>query len=303
VVNVKKLGYISAIKRTGKPESVAARGADVAGPAEETPMGTWETLLVDQPRAGIAVATLNRPDRLNALTFAMFDELTQLAADIGADEQVRVLVLTGAGRGFCAGLDLSDAASLPDMPAAKFLEGQERWSRAITAFRRLPKPVIAAVNGPAAGAGFSLALAADIRIAAPAARFNAAFIKIGLTGGDCGSSWMLPRIVGLGHAYEILLTGRLVEADEAARIGLVNRVVPAGDLLTAALEMAAQIAANSPLGVRLTKQMVQVNVDAPSLEAAVELENRNQTLAAGTQDMTEALTAFREKRPPVFTGL
>jgi len=211
-------------------------------------------------------------------------------------------VLTGAGRGFCAGLDLRDAATLPGMTTAMFLDGQERWSRAVTSFRRLPKPVIAAVNGPAAGAGFSLALAADIRIAAPDARFNAAFIKIGLTGGDCGSSWMLPRIVGLGHAYEILLTGRLVEADEAARIGLVNRVVPAEDLLPATLGTAELIAANSPLGVRLTKQMVQVNVDAPSLEAAVELENRNQTLSAGTQDMEEAFMAFREKRPPVFTG-
>jgi enoyl-CoA hydratase/carnithine racemase len=265
-------------------------------------MATYDTLLVDCPRAGIAVATLNRPDSLNALTFRMFGELGQLAADIGADDRVRALVLTGAGRGFCAGLDLADAATLPGMTAAGFLEGQEDWSRAITSFRRLPKPVIAAVNGPAAGAGFSLALAADIRIAAPTARFNAAFIKIGLTGGDCGSSWMLPRIVGLGHAYEILLTGRQVGADEAARIGLVNRVVPAEDLLTSALDTAELIAANSPLGVRLTKQMVQVNVDAPSLEAAVELENRNQALTAGTQDMVEAFTAFREKRPPAFTG-
>ena len=154
-------------------------------------MASYETLLVDQPRAGITVATLNRPDRLNALTFQAFGELARLAADIGADDRVRVLVLTGAGRGFCAGLDL-------DMAAPSFLDGQEGWSRAITSFRRLPKPVIAAVNGPAAGAGFSLALAADIRIAAPTARFNAAFIKIGLTGGDCGSSWMLPRVVGLG---------------------------------------------------------------------------------------------------------
>jgi len=265
-------------------------------------MASYETLLVDRPREGIAVVTLNRPGRLNALTFGMFDELARLAAEIGSDDGVRVLVLTGAGRGFCAGLDLADAGRLPDMTAARFLDGQESWSRAITSFRRLPKPVIAAVNGPAAGAGFSLALAADIRIAAPAARFNAAFIKIGLTGGDCGSSWMLPRIVGLGHAYEILLTGRLVEADEAARIGLVNRVVPAADLVASAVEMAELIAANSPLGVRLTKQMVQVNVDAPSLEAAVELENRNQALAAGTQDMVEAFTAFREKRPPAFTG-
>src|SRR6476646_7839172 len=194
-------------------------------------MAPGQTLLVDRPRTGITVATLNRPDQLNALTFAMFDDLAQLAAEIAADDGARVLVLTGAGRGFCAGLDLADAATLPDMPAARFLEGQERWSRAITSLRRLPKPVIAAVNGPAAGAGFSLALAADIRIAAPAARFNAAFIKIGLTGGDCVSSWMLPRIVGLGHAYEILLTGRFVDSGEAARIGLVNRVVAAEELL------------------------------------------------------------------------
>ena len=263
---------------------------------------TGGTLLVDRPRAGIVVATLNRPDRLNALTFSMFGELEQLAAAIGADDGARVLVLSGAGRGFCAGLDLDDAATLPDMTAARFLHDQEGWSRAITSFRRLPKPVIAAVNGPAAGAGFSLALAADIRLASPAARFNAAFIKIGLTGGDCGSSWMLPRIVGLGHAYEILLTGRLIDADEAARIGLVNRVVPAPDLLPAALDLAELIAANSPFGVRLTKQLVQVNVDAPSLDAAAELENRNQALAAGTNDMAEALLAFREKRAPAFTG-
>jgi enoyl-CoA hydratase/carnithine racemase len=265
-------------------------------------MASYETLLVDRPRAGITVATLNRPDRLNALSFQAFKDLFQLSQEIAADESTRVLVLTGAGRGFCAGLDLADASALPDMTAAQLLREQESWAEAITSFQRLAKPVIAAVNGAAAGAGFSLALAADIRIAAPAARFNAAFIKVGLTGGDCGSSWMLPRVVGLGHAYEILLTGRFVDSDEAARIGLVNRVVPAEELLNEAFRVAEMIAENSPLGVALTKRVVQVNVDAPSLEAAVELENRNQTLAAGTHDMSEALRAFREKRPPVYTG-
>jgi enoyl-CoA hydratase len=166
----------------------------------------------------------------------------------------------------------------------------------------LPKPVIAAVNGAAAGAGFSLALAADIRLAAPAARFNAAFVKIGLTGGDCGSSWMLPRIVGLGHASDILLTGRFVDADEAARIGLVNRVVPAQDLRQEAIALATSITDNSPLGVRLTKQVVQMNVDAPSLHAALEVENRNQALASRTEDMNEALQAFVERRKPSFSG-
>ncbi len=262
----------------------------------------YENLLIDRPRPGVTVATLNRPDRLNALTFAMFDELWQLCRDVAADDDTRVLILTGAGRAFCAGLDLADAGTLSDMTATQFLQGQEGWAESITSFRRLPKPVIAAVNGAASGAGFSLALAADLRVAAPAARFNAAFVRIGLTGGDCGSSWMLPRIVGLGRAYELLLTGRFVAAEEAVAIGLVNRVAPADDLLGEAVRLAELMTANSPLGVRLTKQVVQSNVDAPSLEAAVELENRNQTLTARTEDMAEALRAFREKRPPEFTG-
>lgn len=265
-------------------------------------MATYDTLNIERPQPGIAVATLSRPERLNALTFHMFDELYELSEQIAADDTVRVLVLTGAGRAFCAGLDLDDAARLPELTTAQFLAGQEAWARAITAFQRIPKPVIAAVNGAAAGAGFSLALAADIRVAASDARFNAAFIKIGLTGGDCGSTWLLPRIVGLGLAYEILLTGRFVGAEEALRIGLVNRVVAAEELITIALELASSIAANSPFGVRLTKQAIHVNVDAPSLTAAVELENRNQTLASRTRDMAEALAAFREKRPPVYTG-
>ena len=265
-------------------------------------MEDYETLVVDQPRPGIAVVTLNRPQRMNALSFLAFQELQRLSDQVADDDAIRVLVLTGAGRGFCAGLDLDDAARLSGMTVPEFLRGQESWGRAITSFHRLPKPVIAAVNGAAAGAGFSLTLAADVRIAAPTARFNAAFIRIGLTGGDCGSSWLLPRIIGLGLASEILLTGRFVDADEAARIGLVNRVVPGDQLLDAALDLADAMAANSPMGVRLTKQAVQTNVAEPSLDVALEVENRNQALASRTEDMTEGLRAFREKRAPVFTG-
>ena len=263
-------------------------------------MPTYETLLVEQPMPGVVLATLNRPERRNALTFTSFAELRALATHVADDDAVRALVLTGAGAGFCAGLDLDEAAQLSGMSVDEFLRGQESWADAIASFRLMPKPVIAAVNGAAAGAGFSLALAADMRLASPEARFNAAFIKIGLSGGDCGTSWTLPRVVGLGHAYEILLTGRFVDAEEAARIGLVNRVVPADELLPAALELAGSIVANSPLGVRLTKQAVQVNVDAPSLQAALELENRNQALTSRSPDMAEALLAFREKRLPVF---
>jgi enoyl-CoA hydratase/carnithine racemase len=265
-------------------------------------MPDYANLHLDRPVPHVMVATLSRPQRMNALTFAMFDELGRLCSDVGEDDEVQALVLTGAGRAFCAGLDLDDAAILSRMTAMDFMRGQERWANALTGFRLLPKPVIAAVNGAAAGAGFSLALAADIRLAAPTARFNAAFVKIGLSGGDCGSSWMLPRIVGLGHASEILLTGRFVEAAEATRIGLVNRMVPAEDLVTEAVTLATSITANSPLGVRLTKQVIQVNVDAPSLPAALEIENRNQALTARTEDMREALQAFRERREPHFSG-
>lgn len=247
---------------------------------------------------GVAELVLDRPAKHNAVTPEMARTLQALARQLDADDEVRAVLLRGEGeRAFCSGSDLN---SLAAYPSAWHFRNRVEYAHVVRSIR---KPVVAALKGWTLGGGAELALAADIRIAAPAARFNAAFIKIGLTGGDCGSSWLLPRIVGLGHAYEILLTGRLVEADEAARIGLVNRVVPSEELLTAALEVAELIAANSPLGVRLTKQMVQVNVDAPSLEAAVELENRNQALAAGTEDMVEAFTAFREKRPPVFTGL
>ena len=260
----------------------------------------YDTITVERLAGGIALATLDRPERMNALTFAGFAELRRLCDDIAADASVRALVITGAGRGFCAGLDLDDAATLPDMSAPEMLAGQERWAAAVAALRRMPTPVIAAVNGAAAGAGFGLALAADIRIASPAARFNAAFVRIGLSGGDVGVSWMLPRIVGFAHAAELLLTGRLIDADEAYRLGIVNRVVPAETLVDAACELAREIAANSPFGVRMTKEILQTNVDAPSLEAAIALENRSQVLATRTHDMVEALAAFREKRTPTF---
>lgn len=266
-------------------------------------MPDYVTLTLERPVEGIALATLNRPDRLNAITFQMFDEFRALCAEVAADDDVRALVLTGAGRGFCAGLDLAEAAQLTDMTAQEMMKGQESWADSIASFHRLAKPVIAAVNGPAAGAGFSLALAADIRIAAPEARFNAAFVRIGLTGGDCGTSWFLPRIVGLGRAAEILLTGRFFGAEESAAMGLVNRVVPAGELLDAAVSIGQEIASNTPFGMRLTKQVLHLNVDAPSLDAALEVENRNQVLATRTEDMLEAITAFREKRfPRRFTG-
>jgi enoyl-CoA hydratase/carnithine racemase len=258
-------------------------------------------ITVERPRAGAVVVTLDRPQTLNALTDTAFDELAAVTDAVAADDTARVLVLTGRGRGFCSGLDLGLADALPRMSPAEMLSNQERWARAVTSLCRLPKPVIAAVNGVAAGAGLALALAADVRLAAPEARFNAAFVRIGLSAGDVGVSWLLPRIVGLGHAAEIMFTGRLIDAPEAERIGLVNRIAR-GDVLDAALDIADEMTANSPFGLRLSKQVLMTNVDAPSLDAALELENRNQTLATRTDDMAEALAAFREKRPPVWTG-
>lgn len=260
------------------------------------------TLTLDRPRPGVAVVTLQRPERLNAMTDTMFRELEALALALDREEGLRVLVLTGAGRAFCAGYDLADAEKLPSLGAMGMLDLQERAARALAAVRSIRVPVIAAVNGAAGGGGMALALVADIRLASPAAKFNAAFVKIGLSAGDLGTSWLLPRLIGPAATAEFVFTGRLMEAAEAERLGLVNRVVPAEELLDAALAMAGQICANSPGGVRLSKRALQANMEVTSFAAALELENRGQALLTRTEDMGEALAAMREGRPPAFTG-
>lgn len=285
---------------SGESVSTPALTGRAVGWQASSVTASYEHLLVERPVDGVVLATLNRPARRNALSREMFDSLSALQSDVDGDRSARVLVLTGAGPGFCAGLDLDIAAELPAMPADEFYLLQQSWAAAIVGFTQLRTPVIAAVNGAAAGAGFGLALAADIRLCSPAARFNAAFVRIGLSAGDVGCSWALPRIVGLGRAMDILLTGRFVDAEEAARIGLVSEVVQDDELLDRTLSVATAITANSPLGVQLSKEVVTANVDAPSLAAAVELENRSQVLASRSPDMVEALAAFREKRPPVY---
>jgi enoyl-CoA hydratase len=262
----------------------------------------YETFLIDRSHDGVVLMTLNRPGRLNAITFQMFDEMHDLCDSLMKDRDARVVVITGSGRGFCSGLDLDEALTLPDMSPHEMMLGQQHWAGAFQKFHELPQPVIAAVNGPATGGGLGLALVADIRLAAPEALFNAAFVRIGLSAGDVGVSWSLPRVVGLGHAAEIMLTGRFVDAEEAARIGLVNRVVPADRLLEASFELADQIAGITPFGVTLTKRVLNANVDAGSLSQAVEVENRGQTLATRGDDFLEALEAFRAKRPAQFTA-
>ncbi len=262
-----------------------------------------ETIRLDWPKPQIAVATLNRPERFNAMTVTMFDELEQMASHVDESETVRVLILTGAGRAFCAGYDLDDADELASLPPLDMLRRQERAARALGAIRTLRMPVIAAVNGAAAGGGFSLALAADIRIGSRLARFNAAFVRIGLSAGDLGASWLLPRLVGPGLAAELSYTGRFVEAPEAERLGLLNKVTEEDALLDESIAMADLICANSPAGVQLSKRALQANMEVTSYAAALELESRGQALLTRGEDMAEALQAFKQKRPPRFTGL
>lgn len=263
-------------------------------------IGPYSTLATTDAGDGVIVVTLDRPDRLNAITVEMFRELERVSADISAAGDVRAVILTGSGRGFCAGYDLAEAEELPTLTATAMLDRQELAMRALLAVRELRVPVIAAVNGPAAGGGLSLALAADIRLAAPEASFTAAFTRIGLSIGDLGASWLLPRIIGPAAAAELAFTGGTLDAQEAYRLRLVNRVVDEGTVLDAAVELGRRISRNSPAGVRLSKRALQANLEVPSYAAALELENRGQTLLTRTEDMGEALQAFLEKRPARF---
>jgi enoyl-CoA hydratase/carnithine racemase len=262
----------------------------------------YRSMQVERARDDVLLVTMNRPERLNAITFDTFDEIIDLCEKVTADTSIRAAVITGRGRAFCAGLDLDEANTLESMTAMEMMYGQEHWAAAFERLYELPVPLIAAINGPATGGGLAIALAADIRIASTAARFNSAFVRIGLSSGDIGVSWALPRIIGMGHAAEMMMTGRFYDAEEARAIGLVNRVVEPSDLLDSAYETAAQIAANTPLGVMLTKRLLASNVDAGGLRSAMEIENRGQVLATRGADFREALAAFREKRQPTYTG-
>lgn len=261
-------------------------------------------VLVDTPRPGITRLVLNRPEKLNAMTGELVRDLHRALDDVAADPDCRVVVLTGAGRGFCAGLDLGGYGEAPGSvgvgrPQAG-LAVQKHIASLIPHLRSLPQPVIAAVNGPATGGGFALVLGSDIRIAAASARFNAAFIRIGLSACDIGTSWLLPRLVGAARAQELMLTGRIFDAAEAARIGLVTDVVADEDLLEAAYARADQIMLNTPFGVAMTKEGMWSALEIPGMQAAIDLENRQQIMISFTQDHQEAMRAFREKRPPEY---
>jgi enoyl-CoA hydratase len=261
------------------------------------------TVRIERVRPSVDVITLDRPERLNAMNHELVGDLHTALDQVRDDNTCRVAILTGAGRGFCAGLDLKGSGTAPGTqglgrPQAG-LRSQQHIAELVPKLRNLRKPVIAAVNGPAAGGGLALALASDIRIAAQSARFNVAFVRIGLSGCDIGVSWLLPRLIGASRAFELMLTGRLIDAETADCYGLVSRVVPDGEVVDAALEIADEIVANSPFGVWMTKGVMWSNLET-SMQAGIDLENRTQILTTFSDDMGEAMSAFLQKRPPDF---
>lgn len=261
-------------------------------------------LVVHRPCEGVVQLTLNRPERLNALTAGLVAQFAAATTEISADGECRVVVLTGAGDGFCAGLDLTGYSGSPEShrerhPIDGLARQREIAALAIT-LHQLPQPVISAINGPAAGGGLALALASDIRMASTAATFAVGFLRAGFSACDIGLSWLLPRIVGTGHAHELMLTGRRWDATEAHTIGMVTQIVEPEDLLDAAYSKAAQIMLNPPFSVEMTKQGMWASVENPSFTGAVEFENRQQILTSLTADRDEATAAFLEKRPPVY---
>ncbi|MDX6616843.1 MAG: hypothetical protein QOD60_1934 [Solirubrobacterales bacterium] len=267
-------------------------------------MAVSDVLLVERPAEKIRLLTLNRPDKLNAMTAELCGALHEQLDVIAADRSCRAIVITGAGRGFCAGLDLQGFGEAPGNdgtdPARDRLANQEHMSRMILKLRSTPQPVIAAVNGPAAGLGFALTLGSDIRYAARSAVFRAAFLNIGVSNCDMATSWLLPRLIGASRSHELMLTARKVSAEEAERIGLVADVVDDEKLIEHSVERAQEIAAWAPWGVRLTKQGMWAALEIPAELAAVEYEDRQQIMATHGVALPEAVAAFLEKRPAEF---
>jgi enoyl-CoA hydratase len=260
---------------------------------------------ITKPRPHVSLITLNRPERMNALSFDTVVPLRDAIASVGEDNDTWVVVLTGAGRGFCSGLDLEDHGVPPNvagLPVSRIAtRAMALFADLVPAMRGIPQPIVCAVNGPAYGGGLCLVAACDIRLAAESARFCGAGIRNGLTGTELGISWILPRMIGAAHAFELILTGREADAHDAARIGLVSRVVPDASLLDDALATAERICAHSPHGVAMTKRVLWSNLETGSLHAAMDLESRNQLLVRmTTQNLDEAIRARREGRTPKY---
>jgi enoyl-CoA hydratase len=265
------------------------------------------TVRIEKANDDIAIVTLDRPDVLNAMSVELCDDLLAALDAVGKDNACRVIVLTGAGRGFCSGLDLDDHGVLPNIQGLTIPRlgphAMRHYSRLTPALRRVPQPVIAAVNGAAYGGGMCLALGADIRIASRSAEFNATGLVNGLTSTELGASWLLPRLIGASHANDLMLTGRVIGAEEALRLGLVSRVIADEQLLDEALAMATSMSRFSLYGLQMTKRAMWAGLEIPSLDTAIEFEDRNQLMLGYTDNLPEAIRARNEGRAPVYTDV
>jgi len=280
-----------------------------------------ETIKFELRDDGIGILTLNRPNKLNAISLQMIEDLHTILDNLMINLDCRVVILKGEGRAFCAGLDLKESIVLDSKNASQelkdkfyfldvpkndniklFVYTQWRLSQIIVKMRKISQPIIAIIHGAAAGGGFAFTLASDIRIAGENAKFNNAFIKLGVSGSDMGTSYFLPRLIGMSRAAEILYTGRFIDANEAERIGLVLKIVEGDEnqLIDSAIELAKNMINKSPLGLRLTKQAINLSLDSPSLDTMIEMENRAQAISSRSKDMREGVAAFFEKREPKY---
>lgn len=261
------------------------------------------SLTIVERRGPIEILTLNRPEALNAMSPELADELAAYFQDLHARRDVRVVLLRAEGRVFCAGGDLNSPAFAAPGPGRvqRQYDIQIRYSNVIRAMRSCPQPIICLVQGPAAGAGFSLTLACDVRYCTPQAKFHAAYVRIGVGGTDMGSGYFLPKLVGLSVASEFLLSGRFIFPDRALATGLVSAVVEAEELLDCGLELGRDMLKASPMGLRMTKESINAQAQLGSIEAALALEDRQQIMLMETADHREAIAAFKEKRPPSYT--
>ncbi|MHA2006964.1 MAG: enoyl-CoA hydratase/isomerase family protein [Promethearchaeota archaeon] len=279
-------------------------------------MVEYETIKVQEREDGISIITFNRPDKLNAINFQFVEDLQDYLNTLENSLGIRVVILTGEGRAFCSGFDLKEGQVIfkkkvpENLLKFDYFHLKDKIKRAtivqklisqlMVQLRRIPQPVIAAIKGTAYGGGLSFALASDIRIAGQSAKFCSAYINIGLSGADCGSSYWLPRLIGFSRAAELMYTGRVINAQEADRFGLVSKVVPDDEILNESLVIAKEILTKSPIGLRFTKDALNMNIDAPSLEAATKLENRTQVICINADDVLEGVFATLEKRKPNY---
>ena len=276
----------------------------------------YETIDFELREDGIGILTLNRPERLNAISVQFVEDMNSLLDDLMINLDCRVVIMRGLGRAFCAGLDIKEAPLLSGrkVPEAyrKFkhidvteqvkrtLYWQNRMAQIVVKMRKISQPIIALIQGPATGGGFTFAMAADVRFASEAGRFSIGAINIGMSGGDLGGAYFLPRLIGMSRAAEIMYTGRYLGAEEAEKIGFVLKVVKEDELLDSALELASEMLTKSPLGLRMTKEAINMTLDTPSLETMISLDNRAQTLCTTSKDFTTSMQAFIEKKEPKF---